>query len=110
MIYRMDRIRRMVLVLSLLSISHPIARRMLLHAFAFTHLCAYSTGRAYAQRVKTIPMPEPHAVILRHRRRYQIGLIGLSVCVTLGLLLAACPLSIIAVQQRVIEPPRFAVR
>ena len=28
----------------------------------------------------------------------------------LGLLLAACPLSVVAIQQRVIEPPRFAVR
>ena len=28
----------------------------------------------------------------------------------LGLLLAACPLGVVAVQQRVIEPPRFAVR
>ena len=55
-------------------------------------------------------MLEPHANGQRHSRRHQLGLIGLSLCVTLGLLLAACPLSIIAVQQRVIEPPRFAVR
>jgi hypothetical protein len=45
-----------------------------------------------------------------HSRRHQFGLIGLSLCVTLGLLLAACPLSVVAVQQRVIVPPRFAVR
>jgi hypothetical protein len=44
------------------------------------------------------------------RRRHQLGLVVLSVCVTLGLLLAACPLSIVAIQQRVIAPPRFAVR
>lgn len=55
-------------------------------------------------------MPEPHVADQRHRRRHQLGLIGLSVCVTLGLLLAACPLSVLAVQQRVIEPPRFAIR
>src|SRR4051812_44458627 len=56
-------------------------------------------------------MPEPSSAGLRHsRRRHQIGLIVLSVCVTLGLLLAACPLSMVAIQQRVIEPPRFAVR
>jgi hypothetical protein len=42
--------------------------------------------------------------------RHPTWLIGLSLCVTLGLLLAACPLSIVAVQQRVIAPPRFAVR
>jgi hypothetical protein len=44
------------------------------------------------------------------RPRHPIGLIVLSVCLTLGLLLAACPLSVVAIQQRVIEPPRFAVR
>ena len=44
------------------------------------------------------------------RRRPQLGLITLSVCVTLGLLLAACPLSVVAIQQRVIAPPHFAVR
>ena len=56
-------------------------------------------------------MPEPNSADLRHsRRRPQLGLIALSVCVTLGLLLAACPLSVVAIQQRVIAPPRFAVR
>jgi hypothetical protein len=45
-----------------------------------------------------------------HRRRHQINLVMLSLCVTLGLLLAACPLSIVAVQQRLITPPHFAVR
>lgn len=44
------------------------------------------------------------------RRRHPIVLIGLSVGLVLALLLAAVPLSIVAVQQRVIEPPRFAVR
>ncbi|MEO7910333.1 MAG: hypothetical protein ABIV47_11855 [Roseiflexaceae bacterium] len=56
-------------------------------------------------------MPEPHSADLPpSRRRHQLGLIVLSVCVTLGLLVAACPLSVVAIQQRVIEPPRFAVR
>jgi hypothetical protein len=55
-------------------------------------------------------MPEQHANEMRQRRQHQLLLIGLSVCVTLGLLLAACPLSIVAIQHRVIEPPRFAVR
>ncbi len=44
------------------------------------------------------------------RRRHQLGLVVLSVCVTLGLLLAACPLSAVAIQQRVITPPHFAMR
>ena len=44
------------------------------------------------------------------RRQHQLALIGLSLCVSLGLLLAACPLGIAAIQQRVIAPPRFAVR
>ncbi len=44
------------------------------------------------------------------RRRHQINLVVLSLCVMLGLLLAACPLSIVAIQQRVITAPRFAVR
>jgi hypothetical protein len=54
-------------------------------------------------------MPEPRSIDL-HPSRHQLGLIGLSLCVTLALLLAVCPLSVIAVQQRVIEPPRFALR
>ena len=55
-------------------------------------------------------MSESHSTDQRHRRRHPIGLIILSLSVTLGLLMAACPLSIVAVQQRVIAPPRFAVR
>ncbi len=56
-------------------------------------------------------MTEPNSADLRHsRRRHQTGLIGLSLCVTLGLLLVACPFSVVAIQQRVIAPPRFAVR
>jgi hypothetical protein len=56
-------------------------------------------------------MPEPNSANLRQSRRWhQTGLIVLSLGVTLGLLLAACPLSIVAIQQRVIAPPRFAVR
>jgi hypothetical protein len=47
---------------------------------------------------------------LLQRRRHQIGLIALSLCLTLGLLLAACPLSVVAIQQRVLVPPRFSVR
>jgi hypothetical protein len=54
-------------------------------------------------------MSESPSIDQRHRR-HQIGLIGLSLCVTLGLLLAACPLSVVAIQQRVIAPPRFAMR
>jgi hypothetical protein len=34
----------------------------------------------------------------------------LSLSLTLGLLLAACPLSVVAIQQRMIPPPSFAVR
>src|SRR5699024_2821309 len=52
----------------------------------------------------------PSDALYSSRRRHQIGLIALSVCLTLVLLLSACPLSAIAIQQRVIEPPRFAVR
>jgi hypothetical protein len=56
-------------------------------------------------------MPEANSADLRHsRRRYQIGLIGLTMGMALGLLLAACPLSVVAIQQRLIAPPRFAVR
>jgi hypothetical protein len=55
-------------------------------------------------------MPEPSSSDSRHGRRHPIGLILLSLCVMLGLLLAICPLSVVAIQQRLIEPPRFAVR
>jgi len=55
-------------------------------------------------------MSESHSTDQHHSRRHQIGLIGLSLCMILALLLAACPLSVVAIQQRVIEPPRFAVR
>ena len=41
-------------------------------------------------------------------RRYSGLVVG--VCLALGLLLAACPLGVVAVQQRVIAPPSFAVR
>jgi hypothetical protein len=44
------------------------------------------------------------------RRRHQAWLIGLSLCLTLGLLLAACPLGALAIQHRLIEPPHFSVR
>ena len=43
-------------------------------------------------------------------RRHQLGLIGLSLCLTLGLLLAACPLSVVAIQHRLIAPPHISVR
>jgi hypothetical protein len=49
-------------------------------------------------------------ILYNSRRRHQLGLVVLSVCLTLGLLLAACPLSAVAIQQRVITPPRFAMR
>jgi hypothetical protein len=49
-------------------------------------------------------------ILYYRRRRHQFSLVVLSLCVALGLLLAACPLSIVAVQHRVIAPPRFAVR
>ena len=54
-------------------------------------------------------MPEPNASTHHQsRHRYSILLVGL--CLALGLLLAACPLSVVAVQQRVIAPPTFALR
>jgi hypothetical protein len=43
-------------------------------------------------------------------RRHQAWLIGVSLCLTLGLLLAACPLGALALQHRLIAPPQFSVR
>lgn len=50
-------------------------------------------------------MPDPHPTTSRPRR-YLAVLIGLGI--TLALVLAACPLGILAVQQRAIAPPTFA--
>jgi hypothetical protein len=51
-------------------------------------------------------MPERNdAHHYQNRRRYLAPLIGLGVA--LVLLLAACPLSVVAIQQRVISPPAF---
>jgi hypothetical protein len=50
-------------------------------------------------------MPKPSAAY-HYQRRYIAPLIGLGVA--LVLLVAACPLSVVAVQQRVITPPAFA--
>jgi hypothetical protein len=44
----------------------------------------------------------------RRRRRYSALVVGLSLA--LGLLLAACPLGVVAVQNRVVPPPSFALR
>jgi hypothetical protein len=56
-------------------------------------------------------MPEVNpATRYYNRRRHQAGLISLSVCLALGLLLAAVPLSAVAIQNRLIAPPSFAVR
>jgi hypothetical protein len=44
------------------------------------------------------------------RRRHQTWLIGLSLTLTLGLLLAACPLGALAIEHRLITPPHFSVR
>ncbi|HEU5101242.1 MAG TPA: hypothetical protein VFU22_19595 [Roseiflexaceae bacterium] len=43
-------------------------------------------------------------------RRHQTWLIGLSLCLTFGLLLAACPLGALAIQHRLIAPPQFSIR
>jgi hypothetical protein len=51
-------------------------------------------------------MPEPRQPY-QHPRRY-VPLI-ISLVITLVLLLAACPLGVLAIQQRVIAPPTFAV-
>ncbi|HNP70972.1 MAG TPA: hypothetical protein PLO33_04090 [Kouleothrix sp.] len=52
-------------------------------------------------------MPEPNAALqYEHRRPRLTVLVGLGMA--LVLLLAACPLSLLAVQQRVIRPPAFA--
>jgi hypothetical protein len=54
-------------------------------------------------------MPEPSAGRRYQSRRGARALI-LSLVMALGLLLAACPLSLLAIQQRVIAPPAFAFR
>src|SRR5690349_13422974 len=46
----------------------------------------------------------------RQHRRHQAWLIGFSLTLTLGLLLAACPLGALAIQHRLIVPPHFSVR
>lgn len=51
-------------------------------------------------------MPEPRTVH-EHSRRRTMLVVG--VCLALALLLAACPLSVVAVQQRLIKPPHFAI-
>lgn len=51
-------------------------------------------------------MPEPQTAIRPEHRRRLTLLISLGMA--LVLLLAACPLSVVAVQQRVIRPPEFA--
>jgi hypothetical protein len=54
-------------------------------------------------------MPELNATRhdLSHSRRQALII---SLGLAFGLLLAACPLSMVAVQQRVIQPPVFALR
>ena len=54
-------------------------------------------------------MPEATASGQYRSRRGARALV-LGVALMLGLLLAACPLSLLAVQQRVIAPPAFAFR
>jgi hypothetical protein len=44
----------------------------------------------------------------QRRRRYSVLIVSLSLM--LGLLLAACPLGVVAVKNRVITPPSFALR
>ena len=54
-------------------------------------------------------MPEPTADSqYRSRRGARTLILGLALA--LGLLLAACPMSLLAIQQRVIAPPKFAFR
>jgi hypothetical protein len=54
-------------------------------------------------------MPEPTAGHRYQSRRGARALI-LSLTLALDLLLAACPMSLLAIQQRVIAPPAFAFR
>ena len=54
-------------------------------------------------------MPEPNATLQNERRRGQQALI-FSLGLVLVLLLAACPLGVIAIQQRVISLPQLSVR
>jgi hypothetical protein len=54
-------------------------------------------------------MPEPTASRQYQSRRGARMLI-LSLTLAFGLLLAACPMSVLAIQQRVIAPPTFAIR
>lgn len=57
-------------------------------------------------RIERAPMPEPNTAIRRAHQRRLMLLISLGTA--LVLLLAACPLSLVAVQQRLIRPPQFA--
>jgi hypothetical protein len=54
-------------------------------------------------------MLEPIAT-RQYRSRRSARALVLGVTMALGLLLAACPMSLIAIQQRVIAPPAFAFR
>src|SRR5262245_60245996 len=54
-------------------------------------------------------MPDP-AAGRPYRSRRGARTLVLSVAIALGLLLAACPMSLLAVQQRLVAPPAFAIR